>query len=274
MLRGEYLIPQPPVESGGSEAEQLRAYLATDVEWTSDLPEASDATADLPGENPAEHAHPVQESQPRAASRMPIASIPKQRTLGFFSFVVCALAAILISSHQSTESSPAAARAESPASPLAHETKQAAPSADLRAPEKLPEIQSPQSAGGKPKSTGTTAPLGEVTFDSRSFATSERSVAAVFIIRRTQALSGRAVVKWAARSGSADAGIDFSDASGTVRFADGQKERAIYVPLRNDLLKEADETFKVCLRGPRQARIAGSSCAEATIRDDDGVSTT
>ena len=268
------MIPQRPVESAGSEAEQLRAYLATDVEWTTDLPEASDATADLQGENPAEHAPPVEESQPRAARQMPIALIPKQRTLGFFAFVACALAAILISSHQSTESSPAATNAKSLASPLPDEAKQGAPSADSLAPERLPETQPPQSAGSKPKSTRTTAPLGEVTFEFGSFATSERSVAAVFIIRRTRALSGGAVVKWAARSGSADAGIDFSDASGTVRFADGQKQRAIYVPLRNDLLKEADETFKVCLRGPRQARIAGSSCAEATIRDDDGVSTT
>lgn len=79
---------------------------------------------------------------------------------------------------------------------------------------------------------------------------------------------------WAARSGSADAGIDFSDASGTVRFADGQHERAIYVPLRNDLLTEADETFKVCLRSPHRARIAGPSCAEVTIRDDDGIAKT
>lgn len=268
------MIPQRPVESVGSEAEQLRAYLAADGEWTTDLPEASDATADLPGESPAEHAPPIEESRPRAASQLPIALIPKQRTLGFFTFVACALAAILISSLQSTESSPAATSAKSLAIPLPHEAKHGVPSADSLAPERLPETQPPQSAGSKPKSTRTTAPLGVVTFESRSFATSERSVAAVFIIRRTQALSGGAVVKWAARSGSADAGIDFSDASGTVRFADGQKQRAIYVPLRNDLLKEADETFKVCLLGPRQARIAGSSCAEATIRDDDGVSTT
>ena len=54
-----------------------------------------------------------------------------------------------------------------------------------------------------------------------------------------------------------------------ARFADGQRKLAIYVPLRNDLLKEEDETFKVCLRAPRQARIGGKSCAEATIRDDD-----
>lgn len=57
-----------------------------------------------------------------------------------------------------------------------------------------------------------------------------------------------------------------------TRAADGQRQLAIYVPLRNDPLKEEDETFKVCLRSPRQSRIDESSCAEATIRDDDVAS--
>jgi hypothetical protein len=265
-------MPQPPAEFGDSEVEQIRAYLATE-EWTADLHETSDATADLLDENRPEHAPPVEESKPRASSQLPIALLPKQRTFGFYIFVACALAAILISSHQSTESSPAATGAKSPAIPLLREAKHNATSTEPPIPERPPETQPARSVGSKPRSTATTVPLGKVTFESRAFATSERSVAAVFIIHRTEALRGAAVVKWAARSGSADAGIDFSDASGTVRFADGQKQRAIYVPLRNDLLKEADETFKVCLRGPRQARIAGASCAEATIRDDDGVST-
>jgi hypothetical protein len=55
-----------------------------------------------------------------------------------------------------------------------------------------------------------------------------------------------------------------------VDFADGQAQRAIYVPLRNDLLKEGDETFTVQLMSPQNARLAaGGASAEATIRDDD-----
>jgi hypothetical protein len=52
-----------------------------------------------------------------------------------------------------------------------------------------------------------------------------------------------------------------------------QRQLAIYVPLRNDLLKEDDETFKVCLRSPRYTRIDGLRCAEATILDDDALRT-
>jgi hypothetical protein len=77
-------------------------------------------------------------------------------------------------------------------------------------------------------------------------------------------------VSWKAVSGTADAGIDFaSDPTGTVTFADGQAQRAIYVPLRNDHLKEGDETFYVDLISPKSARIGKTDRAEAIIRDDD-----
>ena len=111
--------------------------------------------------------------------------------------------------------------------------------------------------------------MSEISFESPSVVTSESSVAAVFLIKRSQPLSGRVSVSWTAVSGSADAGIDFADASGTVTFADGQAQRAIYVPLRNDLLKEGDETFYVELSSPKSARLGKTPRAEAIIRDDD-----
>jgi hypothetical protein len=41
------------------------------------------------------------------------------------------------------------------------------------------------------------------------------------------------------------------------------------VPLRNDLLKEDDETFTVKLQSPQNGRLGAIATAEATIRDDD-----
>ena len=118
--------------------------------------------------------------------------------------------------------------------------------------------------------TAPPAALSEISFDSSSIVTTESSVAAVFIIKRSQPLRGRVRVQWSATSGTADAGIDFaSNASGSVEFADGQAQRAIYVPLRNDLLKEDDETFTVKLLSPQNARLGAVAQAEATIRDDD-----
>ena len=112
--------------------------------------------------------------------------------------------------------------------------------------------------------------MSEISFESSTIVTSETSVAAVFLVKRSQPLRGRVSVNWRAISGTADAGIDFaSSASGTLTFADGQAQRAIYVPLRNDLLKEPDETFYVELLPTKTARLGKGSRAEAIIRDDD-----
>src|SRR5688500_18982812 len=113
---GACLIPRRPIESAGIEAAQLRAWLATDVAWTEDLRETSDATADLPDQSLPDPTPPVDENELGAAAastalpadKLPMASIPKQHAFGFFAFVTCALSAILISVHPSTESSPAA----------------------------------------------------------------------------------------------------------------------------------------------------------------------
>jgi hypothetical protein len=131
---------------------------------------------------------------------------------------------------------------------------------------------SPSTAIEAPPKPAPTPPaaLSEISFDSSTIVTTESSVAAVFLIKRTQPLRGRVRVQWTAISGTADAGIDFaSNASGSVEFADGQAQRAIYVPLRNDLLKEGDETFTVKLLSPQNARLGAISTATATIRDDD-----
>ena len=112
--------------------------------------------------------------------------------------------------------------------------------------------------------------MSEISFEAPAIVTSETSVAAVFLVKRSQPLSGRVSVSWKALSGSADAGIDFaSSAAGTLTFADGQAQRAIYVPLRNDLLKEPDESFYVELQPTKGARLGKAARAEAIIRDDD-----
>jgi hypothetical protein len=294
-----------PIESTDTEADQLRRLWTSDVESTADLED----TADLQDESTTDRTPPTANDRPcvtgsaalqefeatasvdsegnpaNVASAtdlikihdLPLTPMPKQRALGFVTFATCAVIAILSTAQRQTGSLHPRADVILPATPPTDETlldptAVVAISADSRELQKPTETRVGKDAQGKSEGARASAPLGVVTFESRSFATSERAVAAVFIIKRTQYARGKVLVQWAARSGSADAGIDFSDASGTARFADGQRQLAIYVPLRNDLLSEEDETFKVCLRSPRQARIGGKSCAEATIRDDDETS--
>lgn len=216
-------------------------------------------------------------------AELPAELMPKQRSWGFFAFIACALLVTyfafqnrkgLDADHAPAPAiTPAAASLPPPSPPV---VKQEAPapaptttSTDTAQPEaSAPAKAAPVTATKQPARPA--AQLSEISFESPTSVTSETSVAAVFLIKRSQPLNDRVSVRWRAVSGTADAGIDFaSEASGTVTFADGQAQRAIYVPLRNDLLKEPDETFYVELLPPKSARIGKNARAEAIIRDDD-----
>jgi len=113
-------------------------------------------------------------------------------------------------------------------------------------------------------------PASTISFRSSSIDTSESAIAAVFVLTRSGSLSGRTRVEWRIRSGTAKVGEDFiSPETGTVVFADGQSQRAIYVPLRNDTLVEGDETFTMELTSIQRGRLGEIRKVEATIRDDD-----
>lgn len=236
-------------------------------------------------------APPIQPATKVVATELPQELMPAQRGWGFFVFVACAIVVIFIAAqrHDGPDEPAEAATAadatpiEPAASPLtssivgSFERPRESLTASLAKSEPFatsdtiaPALGPGVAAPAAPKPTAPPAPLSEISFDSNSIVTTEGSIAAVFIIKRSQPLRGRVRVQWTATSGTADAGIDFaSNASGSVEFADGQAQRAIYVPLRNDLLKEGDETFKVRLKSPQNARLGGISTAEATIRDDD-----
>lgn len=217
-------------------------------------------------------------------AELPADLMPKQRSWGFFAFIACAaLVTYLAYQRQNAPHPPATPAAIAPAAatappapapvvePATASTStptEAAATAETK-PEATPAAILP-AAAAKPAARPA-APISEISFESSTIVTSESSVAGVFLIKRSQPLSGRVSVSWKAVSGTADAGIDFaSNASGTVTFADGQAQRAIYVPLRNDLLKEdGDESFYVELLAPKAARLGQLARAEAVIRDDD-----
>lgn len=219
-------------------------------------------------------------------AELPADLMPKQRSWGFFAFIACALLVTYYAfqRHNALDDGPAPALAPAatslpvaPAPPVAQqpEVQEAAAPAAVEAKNSTPETATAAPAAAAAATTASksrpaAAPMSEISFESSSVVTSETSVAAVFLIKRSQPLSGRVSINWKAVSGTADAGIDFaSDAAGSVTFADGQAQRAIYVPLRNDLLKEEDENFFVDLIAPKSSRIGKLGRAEAIIRDDD-----
>ncbi|HEY7640265.1 MAG TPA: protein kinase [Steroidobacteraceae bacterium] len=248
-------------------------------------------------------APPIQPTGHVVATELQPELMPKQRGWGFFVFVACALVVISIAVQRKDERNDAAADESTvaatadptPGEPAASALTSSMTGSVERQHDGLPSMtdSKPFAFSDPPGDTKTAslapgpgpgaaaaipaakppappAPLSEISFESANIVTTESSVAAVFLIKRSQPLRGRARVQWIATSGTADAGIDFaSSAAGSVEFADGQAQRAIYVPLRNDLLKEGDETFKVQLKSPVNARLGSIAVAEATIKDDD-----
>jgi serine/threonine protein kinase len=260
----------------------------------------------LPQAPPEPQAPPVYAAPEAAvAAELPSELIAPQRSWGFFVFVACALVVTIVAVTQrrgAPESAPAATAQPTaaptlpPADPapttsfVAPQPPAPAPASSSPVPNSVPVVKekprtktsvrptdsaaapiAPASAATpRAEANPETPALSEISFEAPAIVTSESAIAAVFLIKRSQPLAGRVGVHWSAVSGTADAGIDFaSSASGYVEFADGQAQRAIYVPLRNDLIKEGNEKFYVRLQSPQHARLGSIARAEATIRDDD-----
>ncbi len=91
------------------------------------------------------------------------------------------------------------------------------------------------------------------------------------VVSRSGAANGAVSVRYATSSGSATAGSDFTSASGTLNWADGDTaDKTIAVNIMNDTTDETNETFTVTLSDPSAGTALGSnSSATVTIVDDD-----
>jgi|GEM_PF-922250 len=107
--------------------------------------------------------------------------------------------------------------------------------------------------------------IGDVTVD-------EATGIASFTVSLDQASSQDVTVDFATAIGSAITPDDFTDTTGTVTITAGQTSALISVPITNDTLNEADETFTVNLTNAVNATILDAQ-GVGTITDDDAVPT-
>ena len=92
----------------------------------------------------------------------------------------------------------------------------------------------------------------------------------VFALRLSHASPQRVEVNYSTTDGSAKAGEDYQEASGTAVFAIGGTNSSISVPIMGDRLIEASERFFVTLAFPTNATL-GDRQAIGTILNDDGL---
>ena len=77
-------------------------------------------------------------------------------------------------------------------------------------------------------------------------------------------------VRYATTDASAEAGVDYESAEGTLTFEAGRTRRTVTVRLLDDNIDEPEETFDVVLSSPEHATVDVAS-AQGAIIDDDGA---
>jgi len=89
-------------------------------------------------------------------------------------------------------------------------------------------------------------------------------------VNRTVNSVGAVAVNYASGNGTATAGSDYTAASGTLNWADGDTAAKTFtVPIINDTFTEGSETFTVTLSGLTGIADLGTSTATVTITDND-----
>ena len=90
-----------------------------------------------------------------------------------------------------------------------------------------------------------------------------------FTVTLSTASEIEVTVAYATADGTANAGSDYQAASGELRFAPGETELAVSVPVLGDQTPEADETFTVALSAPVNVELGAATAATGVIVDDD-----
>ncbi|MEH2199966.1 PA14 domain-containing protein [Nostoc sp.] len=125
----------------------------------------------------------------------------------------------------------------------------------------------PQSQLYSPESPTT------ITLGSASTTVNEGAGNAIITLLRTGDLSGTSSIKYATFSGTATAGVDYgsegTESGGTVIFAPGQSSRQVAIPINDDSLAEADETFNFVIEQPDGAALGLQRTLQITIQDND-----
>ncbi|MFN6174849.1 MAG: bluetail domain-containing putative surface protein, partial [Dolichospermum sp.] len=90
---------------------------------------------------------------------------------------------------------------------------------------------------------------------------------ASYTVTLSQASNQTVSVNYATANGTATAGLDYTATNGTLTFAPGATSQVINIPILNDSLNEADETFTLTLSSPTNASLGAVTTVTTTITD-------
>jgi hypothetical protein len=111
--------------------------------------------------------------------------------------------------------------------------------------------------------------VGVFAFSKSAFSTTEGAGNATITVLRSNSSGGSASVSYTTADGTALSGTDYVMTSGTLLFADGETAKTITVPIIDDAIYEAGESFTVTLYGATDSALFGLEKTTVTIIDDD-----
>jgi hypothetical protein len=114
---------------------------------------------------------------------------------------------------------------------------------------------------------------GSIQLSSSTYSVNENGVSVLISATRTGGTTGVVGVSYATANGTATSGSDYTAASGTLSWPDGDAaNKTFIVSITNDTAIEANETFTVSLSSPTGGASLGTpSTGTVSIVDDDGA---
>ncbi|XHR85236.1 MAG: beta strand repeat-containing protein [Gloeotrichia echinulata GP01] len=90
---------------------------------------------------------------------------------------------------------------------------------------------------------------------------------ASYTVTLSNASSQTITVNYATANGSATAGLDYTSTTGTLTFNPGVTSQVINIPILNDSINEANETFTLTLTSPTNASLGTTTSVTTTLTD-------
>jgi hypothetical protein len=108
---------------------------------------------------------------------------------------------------------------------------------------------------------------GQVAFHVAEQRVDEDAGIAALTVSRVGANGGTATVAYATADGTAKAGKDYTEKTGTVTFGPGETTKQIKIAISADTIKEGDEAFSVALSNASGAALGAPRTETVTIQD-------
>lgn len=112
-----------------------------------------------------------------------------------------------------------------------------------------------------------------VKFSSTTYSVNEEAGTANITVTLSTVANAPVTIDYATSAGTAIAGEDFTNTSGTLTFAAGETSKVLTVAIGNDILDEDEEVFDVQLSNPNGALLGAPFSALVTIVDEDPAPT-